>query len=754
MEVTPHLKTVLKNYQHSATKSLQGPGHQVHQVLSIKEPPSPVLSSSNGGGSSSASSAASSPIKDEQSNLSTGCCYNQPAPALIQQPFPILTAADTTCSERTETVLESQTISCFVVGGERRLCLPQVLNSVLRKFALHEINQECDQLQIYCSRCTLDQLNVLKNHGILPSTAPSCGLITKTDAERLCSSLLLQNSHKSHSAPTIRKGAMAFSVYHRCFGKGRGLCIPELYTGRGARCIECQDCRALFSPQQFVCHAHRDLENRTVHWGFDSAAWRAYLLVTRLEQQPPAAPGDETQCGKYLDDMWDRYEGRATFPSPISPSNGLVAAIATAVHHKRKLLSRTSQDLVNIKSAAAGESYLNNNHSSSESTPALKKNKLMETNASVAAYVPLPTFPHNMFQQMDYSNYMNYINIHHPGSAFNPIVRPLSLKETKLRQTIALNNIGYQPAKPTENGTENHRLSNGESTVNGNGIALTPATPKKYRYFNKSAAIIRTTQPLQPPIEVIKIEKEDVYQPDEVSSSVMKDTLIKEEKINNDEPTVLTNGAVVPSNQQQQHSPDSQSVIDSTVSVVQSTRSLNRYNSEIELSTDTDDTCSEISERATLTLPSSIEEALKGLQDVELRERVMSMVRRLKTDYDRELDERDMKVKDLERQVVDLQEKLGTINLHNNNVHNGDSTSSIAEMMHQDESTTSAVIEETKILDEAEDELSVQEIVEVALSPTMSVAGDSCSSSNNKPGVITAAVVEKVSLIETTDGDK
>lgn len=26
MEVTPHLKSVLKNYQHSATKSLQGPG--------------------------------------------------------------------------------------------------------------------------------------------------------------------------------------------------------------------------------------------------------------------------------------------------------------------------------------------------------------------------------------------------------------------------------------------------------------------------------------------------------------------------------------------------------------------------------------------------------------------------------------------------------------------------------------------------------------------------------------------------------
>jgi hypothetical protein len=29
-----------------------------------------------------------------------------------------------------------------------------------------------------------------------------------------------------------------------------------------------------------VCHSHRDTaENRTCHWGFDSANWRAYLQV-------------------------------------------------------------------------------------------------------------------------------------------------------------------------------------------------------------------------------------------------------------------------------------------------------------------------------------------------------------------------------------------------------------------------------------------------------------------------------------------
>lgn len=95
MEVTPHLKNVLKNYQHSATKSLQGPG------LALKGEPSPE-------------------IKEEEF---------VPAPFPVQQ-LPILTTPDTSCSERTETVLEGETISCFVVGGEKRLCLPQVCNAL------------------------------------------------------------------------------------------------------------------------------------------------------------------------------------------------------------------------------------------------------------------------------------------------------------------------------------------------------------------------------------------------------------------------------------------------------------------------------------------------------------------------------------------------------------------------------------------------------------------------------------------------
>lgn len=277
MEVTPHLKNVLKNYQHSATKSLQGPGLVL--PLPKTELPSPE-------------------IKEEESFVA--------APFPIQQ-LPILTTPDTSCSERTETILEGESISCFIVGGEKRLCLPQVLNSVLRDFSLPQINHECDLLQIYCSRCTPEQLNVLKNGGILPSGAASSGLITKTDAERLCSALLYGQDVTPIRA---KKGSPTFTVFHKCFGKCKGVCFPELYTSKIAKCIECTECRGGFSPQQFVCHIHKHFsENRTVHWGFDSSNWREYLKIGKDQQ-------DQEQCKKYLDELKEQFDGNMPFSLP------------------------------------------------------------------------------------------------------------------------------------------------------------------------------------------------------------------------------------------------------------------------------------------------------------------------------------------------------------------------------------------------------------------------------------------------------
>lgn len=249
--VTPQLRTVLKTYQDSATKSLQGPGlslvHHLKQELL-----SPDLSDD---------SVIAPPL---------------PLPPEISQP--ILSAADTGRGVLYETVLEGKPIGCFLLGGEMRLCIPQILNNVLTDFTLDEIHRIFDEQRIFCSQCTPDQLNEFKAAKILPEDVNASGLITRTNAERLCSALLHRSDRRRHV-----KGALTFKVYHKCFGKCEGICTPDLYSYKEPACIECIECRGMFSPQKFVCHVHKQ-ENSTLHWGFDSTNWRAYLHVSVTEE--------------------------------------------------------------------------------------------------------------------------------------------------------------------------------------------------------------------------------------------------------------------------------------------------------------------------------------------------------------------------------------------------------------------------------------------------------------------------------------
>ncbi|KAL8198467.1 UNVERIFIED_CONTAM: hypothetical protein K2H54_012112 [Gekko kuhli] len=242
----------------------------------------------------------------------------QPPPPVVPGPFFMPSDRST---ERCETVLEGETISCFVVGGEKRLCLPQILNSVLRDFSLQQINAVCDELHIYCSRCTADQLEILKVMGILPFSAPSCGLITKTDAERLCNALLYGGAYpprckKEFALAAASSSAAAapplelevteksFKVYHECFGKCKGLLVPELYSSPAAACIQCLDCRLMYPPHKFVIHSHKSLENRTCHWGFDSANWRAYILLS----QDYAGKEEKARLGQCLDEVKEKFD--------------------------------------------------------------------------------------------------------------------------------------------------------------------------------------------------------------------------------------------------------------------------------------------------------------------------------------------------------------------------------------------------------------------------------------------------------------
>ena len=216
---------------------------------------------------------------------------------------PIMSASDKSWAELEETFIDGERISCFIVGGEPRLCLPQILNSVLERLSLKDINAACEELQIYCATCSADQLQVLKQSKVLPETAYQCGLITKSDAERLCSFLLERNPPRA----SIRLGdpktsPFSFKVEHDCFGRCEGLVLPEAYTCPNARCIECLECEGLFSPAKFVSHAHENTENRTCHWGFSADNWRVYLRLSSAYSE-----AETERQTKVLENFKSRY---------------------------------------------------------------------------------------------------------------------------------------------------------------------------------------------------------------------------------------------------------------------------------------------------------------------------------------------------------------------------------------------------------------------------------------------------------------
>ncbi|XP_022238635.1 ski oncogene-like isoform X2 [Limulus polyphemus] len=306
---TPHLKRVLKSYQEAALASLQGP-NTFMATWNTEETAEKIGCTTvhpkekSIVGNLSENRVAVSPVvvrsESEDPNETSGTDYDpflMPPPFPIQLP-PIFTPPDRSRCERSETSLKEETISCFSIGGEKRLCLPQILNTVLKDFSLQQINSVCDELHIFCSRCTPEQLEVLKVTGVLPLSAPSCGLITKSDAERLCATLLytvLPNSE-------IRgKHLLKFRVAHRCFGKCIGVLVPDLYTTPYAKCIECTECYGAMNPEVFVCHAHHSKENRTCHWGFDSSNWRAYVMLSNDEEE-------KEKLQQHLEDVKARFE--------------------------------------------------------------------------------------------------------------------------------------------------------------------------------------------------------------------------------------------------------------------------------------------------------------------------------------------------------------------------------------------------------------------------------------------------------------
>ncbi|XP_073482291.1 ski-like protein isoform X2 [Aquarana catesbeiana] len=262
-----------------------------------------------------------------QENMSPTVFLPLPSPQI--HPGPLLIPSDSS-TELSQTELEGESISCFMVGGEKRLCLPQVLNSVLRDFSLQQINIVCDEMYIYCSRCTTDQLHILKVLGILPFNAPSCGLITLTDAQRLCNALLRPHTFPQNgsllpaknSLAQLKETGSAFEVEHDCLGKCQGLFAPQLYAQPDAPCIQCLECYGMFSTQTFVMHSHRSPDKRTCHWGFDSAKWHCYLHLSPKYLNSP----EGKKMKGLLEEMKEKFR-KKNQPKRIQPKTEHVQAL-------------------------------------------------------------------------------------------------------------------------------------------------------------------------------------------------------------------------------------------------------------------------------------------------------------------------------------------------------------------------------------------------------------------------------------------
>ncbi|XP_065090775.1 uncharacterized protein Snoo [Ochlerotatus camptorhynchus] len=287
--VPPQLITVLKTYQDNAPKGLHGPG------LSLVHP-----SKAGGANSGAPGQRPDSPDPLEE------CLIMQPITGPLPMPsHPIMTTPDPDCGIVQLTILEGKKIGCFLLGGEMRLCLPQIFNNILMDFSVEQINRSIQELMIYLYNCTDQQLQEFKRVNIIPDTAKTCGLITRTNAERLCSYML----HQADDTRNI-KGATTFRVYHRCFGKCEGIFTPALYSFKEPACIECCECLGMFSPQKFVCHQHDRQENRTCHWGFNSSNWHAYIHVALDEENREAFSKILEQIWNQEQDLEDELQGR------------------------------------------------------------------------------------------------------------------------------------------------------------------------------------------------------------------------------------------------------------------------------------------------------------------------------------------------------------------------------------------------------------------------------------------------------------
>lgn len=282
------IKRILKSYQQTAERSLNGPRDDGAPIVAAVYRGGAAMPGSEGAsrGARPIVSRDRGPAGRDRDRDQAGWKRSEPALG----PGDATAAADDDgrgpggkC-EIVETVLEGEKIACFEVGGEQRLCMPQILSTVLRDFDPTEVFGVCGELHIFLSRCDPVQLGTLIRAKILPQKVATCGLITYTNAERVCSTLLRNQTTYKHRLPVVIEG---LKVRHECFGGCNGVFVPEAFEFPSAKCVQCAECGEMFAPAQFVSHSHSELENGTIHWGFNPTHWKSYLMLSSEQSGYP-----------------------------------------------------------------------------------------------------------------------------------------------------------------------------------------------------------------------------------------------------------------------------------------------------------------------------------------------------------------------------------------------------------------------------------------------------------------------------------
>ena len=257
-----HIKRLVNGYKTQSRHGLHGPNTVLSAgTLSV------MYEQNRPSGKESDSKTAENLEQIREKNLASAKSELPSASALFFE-------RDTTCNGLSRTDLGDEQIACFDIGGEPRLCLPQIFK-MLRSFTEDQLIRATRELNILVVSCTAEELEQMKTARYLPAFVKSFGLVTKSNAERLINKLMTSGKNDFSA---LRFSNDSFKVYHECFGSCHGLLDPVLYVREDSLCVRCTECGRLFAPEDFVCHSHSSREDRISHWGFDRKNWRHYLL--------------------------------------------------------------------------------------------------------------------------------------------------------------------------------------------------------------------------------------------------------------------------------------------------------------------------------------------------------------------------------------------------------------------------------------------------------------------------------------------